>query len=700
MLAVHPAPTPVVLGTALTFDADDTPVFTRDGNTVFFDRQVGAHKFVMIAHRVHGVWQPPRVTPFSGHRFDQNPVLSPDGSYLLFDSDRPVRPGAKPLVQSYFGRPQPGSNIWRVNRRGDGWSKPVWLGPVVNDGTFIDFPDIVADGSLYFLKWDRGAVHVFRSQFRRGTYLSAVRVPIGNDSVSTHDAAVAPDESFMIVDYGRVKGGLGRLSIAYRQGDGWSAPVDLGSAANADLPWGARLSPDGRTVYYTGASKIWSLALGSWVSTRGPPTAGPTARVQLALGRASAPVDGPWKFHTGDDQGWAAPNFDDSSWETVDLSAPAGAHDSDVGLAGYVPGWQARGHRGYAGFAWYRIRVTVHAPAGDTLALCGPFYVDNAYQLFVNGRLIGTAGRFNGPRPVATNLHLPRLFVLAPSLAPSGPDGTRTVVLAVRVWMDPLMLADPAAGGLHIAPALGTIAGAEAVYHAQWRSMFDGYVVDAAEAVLFLVLAAMTCTLIPFDPDDHAYRWLAAALVLLALARGNQAVFFWWQFESLAAFQLATAVTFTPLALAAWTIAWWRWFRLRDPAWGPKAIGALAAVYVVAEILLGSWFGGVFPHWVLAGVSDCVKGARLGLLGLTVFLVARGLAPPGRGKWIALVAIVLVSIGLYGSELSLVHVPGIWFPFGVGVSRTQYAYVAFDVALFALLLERLYALGRRRTVTG
>jgi len=260
----HPAPAPVTLGTALSYATDDTPVFTRDGNTALFDRQIGAHKTVMIARRVRGVWQQPRVAPFSGRWFDQNPALAPDGSYLLFDSDRPVRPGGAALVQSYFGRRQPGSNVWRVNRRGTRWGRPVWLGPVVNDGAFVDFPDVVGDGSLYVLKWDRGMVHLFRSQYRHGRYLPAVRVAIGDDSMPAHDPAVALDESFMVLDYGRVKGGLGRLCIVYRRPGGWSAPLDLGDRVNADLPWGARLAPGGRAVYFTGATKIWRLALGSW----------------------------------------------------------------------------------------------------------------------------------------------------------------------------------------------------------------------------------------------------------------------------------------------------------------------------------------------------------------------------------------------------------------------------------------------------
>lgn len=264
--AAAAAPHPVNLGPSLSFDTDDTPEFSADGDTAFFDRSpTAATKTIMIARKAGGVWSKAEVAPFSGRWFDQNPVLAPDGSYLLFDSDRPVTPGGKPLVQTLFGRPQPGSNIWRVDRRGRGWGEPVWLGPVVNTDAFVDFPDIVADGSLYFMRWDQGAVHFFRAQYRDGQYLPAVRVDIGDPAVTTHDAAVAPDESFMVFDYGRVKGGLGRLCISFRKDGRWSKPEDLGDAINADLPWGFRLSPDHRKVYFTGATKIWSLSLQPWL---------------------------------------------------------------------------------------------------------------------------------------------------------------------------------------------------------------------------------------------------------------------------------------------------------------------------------------------------------------------------------------------------------------------------------------------------
>jgi hypothetical protein len=55
-----------------------------------------------------------------------------------------------------------------------------------------------------------------------------------------------------------------------------------------------------------------------------------------------------------------------------------------------------------------------------------------------------------------------------------------------------------------------------------------------------------------------------------------------------------------------------------------------------------------------------------------------------------------VSIGLFATELSEIGFPGIWFPFGVGVSRTEYAYAAFGVVLFLYLLQRLWRHAPRR----
>src|ERR1700733_14254421 len=73
-------------------------------------------------------------------------------------------------------------------------------------------------------------------------------------------------------------------------------------------------------------------------------SAEPARMVHIALGHSTAPLNGPWQFQVGDDPHWSSPDFDDRSWEAVDLTPAPGAHDGDVGLPGYVSGWSRRGH--------------------------------------------------------------------------------------------------------------------------------------------------------------------------------------------------------------------------------------------------------------------------------------------------------------------------------------------------------------------
>lgn len=418
--------------------------------------------------------------------------------------------------------------------------------------------------------------------------------------------------------------------------------------------------------------------------------------VPITIGRSVVALNGPWKFHIGDGPGWADPNFDDSDWETMDLTPPPGAHDADVGLSGYVPGWEARGHAGYWGFAWYRLRVSVSSPQGDRLALAGPPAVDSAYQVFLNGQLLGSAGNFSGSTPTAYSIQ-PRMFPLPQSVerAPSRSGGS--AVLAFRTWMGPWELGDPEAGGIHIAPALGEAPSIKAHYRIQWLETVSGYIVEVVEALLFVLLAVMACSLIAFDPKDRAYLWLAAAMMLIGLYRANQAVFFWGQFETVHGFELVSIVLLIPLALGAWTLAWCAWFKPYDLPWMPPIAGALTLLYMGAQFLSRSWFYGLLPHAFAGSAHFVATYVRLVFVLLMLIIVCRGIRQQGREGWLALPAVLLVSVGLFAQELSELHIPGIWFPFGTGVSRTQFAYAAFDVAIFALLLRRLLGFAKRGT---
>ena len=429
---------------------------------------------------------------------------------------------------------------------------------------------------------------------------------------------------------------------------------------------------------------LWVLIYGS------PCWAGVEAASPVALGRAVFAINGAWKFHLGDESKWAEAAFDDSDWESVDLTPAPGAHDSDVGLTGYVGGWQARGHKGYFGFAWYRARVSIESTQGELLAISGPPYVDSAYQLFVNGRLLGEFGDFSESTPNDYAIHHPKFFRLLPADADSL-EGEKCCEIAIRVWMGPWALPDPQSGGIHIAPSIGTVEGVYARYQTQWWETIRGYVVDAVEGVIFALLALTACSLIPFDRANPAYRWLAAALVFLGIARANQTVLSCWEFESIHDFELVTVVLMIPLSLGAWTMAWYYWVRPRHAAWLPKIVGVLTLAFMILEILRRSWFYGVFPPTFVSTLRLGSMSARYIFVLLTIIMIFRSATQPGREKWLAIPAILSVSVGLFAPELSRAHIPGIWFPFGVGVSRTEYAYVVFDIALVALMLQRLYS---------
>lgn len=250
--------TAVTLGGIINQDSDDTPAFTPDGDTVFFDRSEGPKKTIMVSHRIKGHWSSPQPASFSGRWFDQDPVVAPDGSFLLFNSDRPVSAGGKPLVQNYFaGGPGPGSNLWRVDRIGDRWGDPVWLRDTINSDVFIDFASLASDGTLYFMRWNAGekSMHLWASRYQHGSYLAPQFVTLGDPKESIHDPAVAPDQSFIVFDSGKVKGGWAACaSRSVRESTGARPSISaVGSTmtypgAHILGPIGARSTSPVRTV--------------------------------------------------------------------------------------------------------------------------------------------------------------------------------------------------------------------------------------------------------------------------------------------------------------------------------------------------------------------------------------------------------------------------------------------------------------------
>ena len=379
------------------------------------------------------------------------------------------------------------------------------------------------------------------------------------------------------------------------------------------------------------------------------------------LRAAATLLNGAWRFHTGDDPHWAGANTDDSDWETIDLTAAPGSHDGDVGLPDYVGGWMAHGHPGYTGYAWYRLGVVV--PAGPAQwDILGPTLVEDGYEIYWNGALLGGSGRLGAsPRFVGTR---PLRFAL-----PAAAAGTRGV-LAVRTFMLPRSASSADGGGMHSAPMLAPRPVSDALHRAQWQRTIAGYIVDAIEPLAMVALIVLMLRCCSRSSHRSFLVFASVALALTAARRLNNAIASWTDLLDLSTYSWLAKVMWIP-TIAVWTMAWNRW---SARPW--RSIDVLAAGVAVAEML-----GAFIPSATVTSAS------RLASISLFLVIGAR-IVRSGPMRILALVTAASIMAGIFGGELlDPIGVPGIWFPFGIGVSRSQYIY-AMVIPLVAILTVR------------
>lgn len=207
------------------------------------------------------------------------------------------------------------------------------------------------------------------------------------------------------------------------------------------------------------------------------------------LGRATVPLDGPWQFHTGDDPAWAAPDFDDSNWQPIQVGRP----------------WEGQGHPGYTGFGWYRLHVVVPEGAQKdwTLALSLP-YVQDACEVYWNGVLVGGVGRVP-PQP-------DWYWNQVPAVIPLG--SPRSGVLAIRAWKAPhVYLSGPDEGGLIQTPRVGSLESVRGLHDLSRYEFLRSRIFSSGEQLfsgavgLFALLAWLR------NRKRRMLMWLALAMV-------------------------------------------------------------------------------------------------------------------------------------------------------------------------------------------
>jgi hypothetical protein len=245
---------------------DASPAFVPDRSAAFFTRGRGEARRILYADRHGDTWSMARPAPFSGPWMDMEPAMAPDGSYLVFASNRPAASGSGALDGYYDDKPQArrGGNLWRVNRRSNGWSAPMRLPETINSGTSVYAPAVAADGSVYFMKADPVTSHfrLYVSHASDGRLQTAKPLPFSDGVTDDYDPAVAPDQSFIVFTSDRPPSSstASDIFIAFATPGGWSKPIDVGVSGTE-----SRFDPDLSKLYFSGSDHhIEQFALGLW----------------------------------------------------------------------------------------------------------------------------------------------------------------------------------------------------------------------------------------------------------------------------------------------------------------------------------------------------------------------------------------------------------------------------------------------------
>jgi hypothetical protein len=223
---------------------------------------------------------------------------------------------------------------------------------------------------------------------------------------------------------------------------------------------------------------------------------------------------------------------------------------------------------------------------------------------------------------------------------------------------------------MHSPPILAPRPVSDALHRVQRKRTIAGYIVEVIEPITMLAVSGWALGFRSRSTRKSFLVFASIALALMAERRLNNAIVGWTDLMDLTTYAWLASVMWIPVVLA-WTLAWNRWC-LRP--W--RSIDVLAVVLAVAGII-----------GVMNQSASLTSGSRIGSIALFVVIGAR-IVRNGPMQILALVTLASIMASLFGGELlDPIGVPGIWFPFGIGVSRTQVVY-ALAIPLLAFLIVR------------
>lgn len=188
---------------------------------------------IMESRKVEGKWSNPKVASFSspnGEWKDIDPIFSPDGKTVLFQSNR------------NFGRASTRNDfdIWMVSRTHQGWSQPYRLGDEINNETSESYASIDQSKTIYFMKENPdgiGQSDIYFSEYKNGKYQTPknIGLPINTNNRESNPYISAKGD--YIIYFSSNQSGLGDvdLVISIKKNGKWTKPKNLGAPINSSL---------------------------------------------------------------------------------------------------------------------------------------------------------------------------------------------------------------------------------------------------------------------------------------------------------------------------------------------------------------------------------------------------------------------------------------------------------------------------------
>lgn len=250
------APNQIQTNNGFRITADGKKVYTAQYLPKFYDNALPGEQRMVVMESVlkNGRWQQMTPVEFNDPRvsFEYNPVLSPDGKKLFFNT-RMNTPGSMS-----FNNTLNKNNLAFVEQDVNGrWGPRHFLAEIATDSADEDYGSIARNGRLYFHSHkpasDDGELYV--SELVDGRYgppriLSELGLP---DEAEQH-AYVDPDERFIIFLRSTTqtkKNYQNDLYISFREHGKWRKPRSL-DKVNTVRDWELTpsVSADGKTFYF------------------------------------------------------------------------------------------------------------------------------------------------------------------------------------------------------------------------------------------------------------------------------------------------------------------------------------------------------------------------------------------------------------------------------------------------------------------